>query len=59
MRLMQRAQTSPLFLGKIEQSLVALLAGLSGFLSPSEAVVAMRDVVIARGCRKRDQGFFP
>jgi hypothetical protein len=41
MRLTQREQTSPLFLGKVEDYLLALLAGLFDFLSPSAAVVAM------------------
>jgi hypothetical protein len=59
MRLTQREQISPLFLGNVEEYLCALLAGLCGFLSPAEAVVAMLDVVIARGFCKRDQGFFP
>jgi hypothetical protein len=59
MRLAQREQTSPLFLGKVDEYLYALLAGLFGFLLPSEAVVVMLDVVIARGLRKRDQGCFP
>ena len=59
MRLTQRGRPHRCSEGKVEKRLFALLVGLCGFLWPSEAVVAMLDVVLARRLRKRDQGCFP